>query len=145
MTPPPPPPHSVSTRKVKHGQYDEMVRRLMFKTEKYTENSATLPALQKATGSVLKTMWSFNSSKNNIFSTSYRLWLIRREAFKRHRVPRSISINDTAIVRNFYPKNPILDANQRSFLKICRQLDGNLCMITFDYRTVLDLLSSISF
>ena len=117
----------------------------MFKTEKYTENSATLPALQKATGSVLKTMWSFNSSKNNIFSTSYRLWLIRREAFKRHCIPRSISINDTAIVRNFYPKNPILDANQRSFLKICRQLDGNLCMITFDYRTVLDLLSSISF
>ena len=76
----------------------------MFKIEKYTENSATLPAPQKASGSVMKTMWSFNSNKNNIFSTGYRLWLIRREAFKRHCIPLSISINDTAIVRNFYPK-----------------------------------------
>ena len=39
----------------------------MFKIEKYTEISATLPAPQKASGSVLKTMWSFNSSKNKIF------------------------------------------------------------------------------
>ena len=100
----PPPSYSVLTRKVKYGQYDEMVWTLMFKIEKYTEINATLPTPQKASGSLLKTLWSFNSNKNIIFSTSYRLWLIRREAFKRHCIPRSISINDTAIVRNFYPK-----------------------------------------
>ena len=115
LTTPPPPPlltriknyplsYSVLTRKVKYGQYDEMVWRLMFKIEKYTEINATLPTPQKASGSVLKTLWSFNSNKNIIFSTSYRLWLIRREDFKRHCIPRSISINDTAIIRNFYPK-----------------------------------------
>ena len=66
----PPPPYSVSTRKVKYGQYDEMLRRLMFKIEKYIEISATLPTPQKASGFVLKTMWSFNSNTNKIFSTS---------------------------------------------------------------------------
>ena len=36
-------------------------------------------------------------------------------------------------------KKFLLDVNQRSFLKICCQLDGNLHVITFDYRTVLDV------
>ena len=36
-------------------------------------------------------------------------------------------------------RSSILDVKQRSFLKICCQLDGNLHMITFDYTTVLDL------
>ena len=49
-------------------------------------------------------MWFFNSNKQIIFSTSYRLWLIRRKAFYWDCIPRSISINDTTIVRNFYPK-----------------------------------------
>ena len=35
-------------------------------------------------------------------------------------------------------RSSILDVNERSFLKICCQLDGNLHVITFDYRTVLD-------
>ena len=39
------------------------------------------------------------------------------------------------------PKNFTL----RSFSKFCRQLEGSLHMITFDYRTVLHLYSSISF
>ena len=33
----------------------------MFKIEKYTEISATLPTPQKDSGSVLKTMWSFTA------------------------------------------------------------------------------------
>ena len=36
-------------------------------------------------------------------------------------------------------RSSILDVNQRSFLKICCQLDGNLDVFTFDYRTVLDV------
>ena len=75
----------------------------MFRREKSTEISATLPTPQKASGSVQKTMWFFNSNKQIIFSTSYRLWLIRRKAFYWYCIPRSISINDTTIVRNFYP------------------------------------------
>ena len=41
-----------------------------------------------------------------------------------------ISFNDNAIVRNF---------TLQSFSKICRQFEGNLHMITFDYRTMLHL------
>ena len=44
--------------------------------------------------------------------------------------PSSISFNDNAIVRNF---------TLQSFSNICRQLAGNLHMITFDYRTALEL------
>ena len=78
----------------------------VFTKEKYPEICATLPTPQKASAcSVLKTMWSFNSNKHIIFSTIYRLWLFRRKAFYRRCIPRSISIiNDTAIVRNLYPK-----------------------------------------
>ena len=49
--------------------------------------------------------------------------------------PSSISSNDDLIVRNFYPKKFTL----QSFSKVCGQLEGNLHMITFDYRTMLDL------
>ena len=95
--------------------------------EKYPEICASLPTPQKASaGAVLKTMWSFNSNKHIIFSTIYRLWLFRRKAFYRRYIPRSISIiHGTAIVRN-----STHDVNQRSFLKICLELDGNLHMIT---------------
>ena len=85
-------------------------------------------------------VWSF---KHIIFSTSYRLWLIRTKAFYRHCIPRSISIkwhhNSKKIsIQRF----SILDVNQRSFLKICRRLGaGNLHTITFDYRPLLDLWS----
>ena len=44
------------------------------------------------------------TKKHLIFSSSYRLWLIRRKAFFRHCIPHLVSINDTAIVRNFYAK-----------------------------------------
>ena len=49
--------------------------------------------------------------------------------------PSSIAFNDNAIVRNFYPKN----FHSSKLFKICRQLEGNLHMITFVYRTTLDL------
>ena len=70
------------------------------------------------------------STQTSIFSTSFRMWLNGRKAFYRHCSPRSISFKDTAIVRNFYSKKfyPWC-RNQRSFLKICRRLDGNLHMI----------------
>ena len=87
--------------------YKRMVIRTMkmsFYRRKYSEIIATLPTPQKASGSVLKTMWSFNSNKNMLISTSYWLWLIKRKAFYRHCIPRSISINDTVLIRNFYPK-----------------------------------------
>ena len=51
---------------------------------------------------------------------------LKEEAFYKHCSPRSISFNDTAIERNF-----ILDVDQRSFLKICCQLDGNLNIYIF--------------
>ena len=38
----------------------------MFKIEIYTEISATLPTPQKDSGSVLKTMWSFNALFTNM-------------------------------------------------------------------------------
>ena len=41
--------------------------------------------------------------------------------------PGSISFNENAIVRNF------------TLESCCRQLEGNLHVITFDYRTTLDL------
>ena len=44
--------------------------------------------------------------------------------------PSSISFNDYSIVRN---------CTLRSFSKICHQIEGNLHMITFDYRTMLNL------
>ena len=70
--------------------------------EKYTEVCATLPTPQKASGSLLKTMWSFNSNEHIIISTIYR-WLFKRKAFYKHCIPRSISIiNDTAIVKKLY-------------------------------------------
>ena len=49
-----------------------------FYQRKCTEISATLPTPQKASGSVLKTMWSFNSNKHILISTSYLLWIIRK-------------------------------------------------------------------
>ena len=49
-----------------------------------------------------------------------------------------ISINNTSIESSIL-RNSILEVNQRSSLKICRQLDENLHTITFAYRTVLDL------
>ena len=71
--------------------------------EKYTEVCAILPTPQKASGSLLKSMWSFKSNKHIIVSTIYR-WLFRRKAFYRHCIPRSISIiNDITIVKNLYP------------------------------------------
>ena len=45
------------------------------------------------------------TNKHLIFSSSYQLWLIRRKAFFRHCIPHIlISLNDTAIVRNFCAK-----------------------------------------
>ena len=44
------------------------------------------------------------TNKHLIFSSSYQLWLIRRKAFFRHCIPHLISLNDTAIVRNFCAK-----------------------------------------
>ena len=44
--------------------------------------------------------------------------------------PSSISFDDNVIVRNF---------TLRSLSKICGQLEGNLHLITFDYRTKLDV------
>ena len=88
--------------------YQGMLRTIkwVFTKDKYPEICATLPTPQKASaGSVLKTMWSFNSNKHIIFSTIYRLWLFIRKAFYRRCIPRSIFIiNDTAIVRSLYPK-----------------------------------------
>ena len=52
--------------------------------------------------------------------------------------PTSVSFNDKAIVRNFYLKK----FYSSKLSKICRQLEGNLHMITFDYRTALDLYRS---
>lgn len=54
--------------------------------------------------------------------------------FTGHYRPCLITFNDAAIVRNFY-----LDENQSFFQKICRQLEENLHMIVFDYKTALDL------
>ena len=43
-------------------------------------------------------------TQTSIFSTSFQMWHNRRKAFFRDCCPRSTSFNDTAIVRNFYPK-----------------------------------------
>ena len=43
-------------------------------------------------------------TQRSIFSTSFQMWHNRRKAFFRDCCPRSTSFNDTAIVRNFYPK-----------------------------------------
>ena len=45
--------------------------KMSFYRRKYSEIIATLPTPQKASDSVLKTMWSFNSNKNMLISTSY--------------------------------------------------------------------------
>ena len=50
--------------------------------------------------------------------------------FTGHYRPCLISFKDTAIVRILY-----LDEYQRSFLKICRQLEENLRMTSFDHMT----------
>ena len=56
-------------------------------------------------GSVRKTMRSFDSNKRQLFSTSCLLQLNdERKAFHRTFSPSSISFNENAIVRNFYPK-----------------------------------------
>ena len=44
------------------------------------------------------------TNKHLIFSSSYQLWLIRSKAFFRHCIPHLISLNDSAIVRNFCAK-----------------------------------------
>ena len=79
-------------------------------------------------------MGSFDSNKRIIFSINYRLWLIRRKAFYRHCIPRSLSINDTAGVRNLYPKK---------FHPWCKTKKVTLrfadFLITFEYRNVLEL------
>ena len=43
-------------------------------------------------------------TQTSIFSTSFQMSHNRRKAFFRDCCPRSTSFNDTAIVRNFYPK-----------------------------------------
>ena len=43
-------------------------------------------------------------TQTSIFSNSFQMWHNRRKAFFRDCCPRSTSFNDTAIVRNFYPK-----------------------------------------
>ena len=56
--------------------------------------------------------WVFTNGKYNlslltqtsIFSASLRMWLNGGKVFFRHCSPRSISFNDTAILRKFYPK-----------------------------------------
>ena len=48
--------------------------------------------------------------------------------------PSSISSNDNAIVRNFYTKK----VYSSKLSKICCQLQGNLHMISVEYRTALD-------
>ena len=73
--------------------------------------------------------WSFDSNKhiiNHLLSAALK-GKLSLGLFS----PSLISFNDSAIVRNF---------TLRSFSKICHQLEGNLHMITLDYRT-----ASISF
>ena len=61
---------------------------------------------------------------------------VRRKAFYIHVIPCSIFINEVCSSYKFLSQeilSLIINFNTRSFLKICRQLDGNLyAMITFD-------------
>ena len=87
---------------------------------------------------VLKTMRFFDSNKYRL--NQLPIATCEKKFVRGHYRPRLISFNDTAIVRKFY-----LDVYQRSFLKICCQLEENLHMITFDHKAALDPYSSLSF
>ena len=84
------------------GNCKDYENEFLQKELKYNLRLVTLPTPRKASGSVLKTIWSFDSNKHIL--NQLGMWLNRRKAFFRHCIPRSISFKDTAIVRNFYPK-----------------------------------------
>ena len=79
-------------------------------------------------------------TQTSIFSASLRMWLNRGKAFFRHCSPRSISFNDTAIVRNFYPKKFHPWCKSKNLSKdLPRAWWGFAYDYTSDYRTVHNL------
>ena len=85
-------------------------------------------------GSVLKTMMEFRLEQAYSQPANDRRLMEGKLSIGLFS-PSSISFNVNAIVRNFYLKK----FHSSKLSKVCRQLEGNLQMITFDYRTTLEL------